>query len=248
MTIKQWFGITALVIMALHSTASDPTPEQLSLMRQYGLSVPPIILDKTGRDTSKLLSEAATGEVAVHVEDHGKQIDVVFSKPEPVELPIKAEKKIKVEILDDPPAEVVILDDKNFAQTIKKSKGVMIVEFYADWCPHCRDLAPVLEALTKEGAQIGKIDFDKSPVKAREYGISSLPALLKFKDGIVLSQRLGAASKETLRSWIKGANEPVIATVPSYEPRTIQQATYQPEYREYSPPPEIRRCGHSWGR
>lgn len=71
----------------------------------------------------------------------------------------------------------------------------MVVDFYADWCGPCKQIAPAMEALAErwEG-QVGfvKVDIDAQPEIARGYNISSIPAVLRFENGEVTNWSLGA--------------------------------------------------------
>jgi thioredoxin 1 len=80
----------------------------------------------------------------------------------------------------------------------------VLVEFYADWCPTCRAMAPTLEQLAGEmpGAKIVKVNVDDSPQLASRYGIDSIPSLLVFKDGQVVAAHVGLASRDQLRELV----------------------------------------------
>jgi thioredoxin len=81
-----------------------------------------------------------------------------------------------------------------------------VVDFYAQWCGPCRKLAPVLEQLQNEfGSQVNfvKIDTDKNINCAKEYGVSSLPSLLFFKNGEVQEMMAGLTTKTAIISNIK---------------------------------------------
>jgi thioredoxin 1 len=95
-------------------------------------------------------------------------------------------------------------DDSNFRQQVLEADGPVLVDFYADWCGPCRMLGPVLEELAREnpGARIVKVDVDRSPNAAVKYKIEAIPALRLFRDGKVVSQFDGLASKAELRSML----------------------------------------------
>ena len=88
------------------------------------------------------------------------------------------------------------LTEANFKDTIKD--GVALVDFWAPWCGPCRMIAPVIDELAEdyEGkAKICKVNTDEQPGIAAEYGIRSIPTILFFKDGELVDQMVGAASK-----------------------------------------------------
>jgi thioredoxin 1 len=95
-------------------------------------------------------------------------------------------------------------DSSNFQKTVLKADKPVLVDFYADWCGPCRMLSPVLEELAREtpGARVVKVNIDDSPELATRYRISSIPALVLFRDGKPVSQLVGLAPKQTLRKML----------------------------------------------
>ncbi|MDY0194679.1 MAG: thioredoxin [Sulfurovaceae bacterium] len=90
------------------------------------------------------------------------------------------------------------LTNSNFESTIKE--GVSLVDFWAPWCGPCRMIAPVIEELANdfEGkANICKVNTDEEQDIAVKFGIRSIPTILFFKDGELVDQMIGAASKDT---------------------------------------------------
>ncbi|RUM44240.1 MAG: thioredoxin [Hydrogenimonas sp.] len=91
----------------------------------------------------------------------------------------------------------VELTSSNFDETVKE--GVTLVDFWAPWCGPCRMIAPVIEELAEEyegKATIAKVNTDEEQDLAVKYGIRSIPSILFFKDGQVVDQMVGAASKQ----------------------------------------------------
>ena len=84
------------------------------------------------------------------------------------------------------------------------SNELTIVDFFANWCGPCKMLGPVLEELAEEGiVDVVKVDCDESLDLAREYKVSSIPALFLLKDKKVLDSKVGYMDLEELQEWVK---------------------------------------------
>ena len=98
------------------------------------------------------------------------------------------------------------LTDKNFKTEILDAQILSIVDFWAPWCMPCRMLAPVLEEIAKDYSgkvKVGKVNVDNESNLAAQYSIMSIPALLFFKDGKVVTQIIGAVPKEHIEEKLK---------------------------------------------
>ena len=101
---------------------------------------------------------------------------------------------------------VVALTDANFESEVKK--GVVLVDFWAPWCGPCRMLGPVVEELSEEmkgTLKVGKVNVDEQPDLSEKFEVASIPTILLFKDGKIIANRVGAATKETLKEWISAS-------------------------------------------
>lgn len=99
----------------------------------------------------------------------------------------------------------VELNDVNFDSEVKRSTQPVLVDFYATWCGPCRKQLPIMDEIAKDysgKARIGKMNVDDGKIKAAEFGISSIPALLVFQDGHVVERLVGLHSKSQLSQII----------------------------------------------
>lgn len=83
--------------------------------------------------------------------------------------------------------------------------GVVLVDFYAEWCGPCKMLAPILDTLATElnDVSIIKINVDNDLKVAEQYGVMSVPTLIILKDGEMVASKQGFQSKEMLIKWIE---------------------------------------------
>ncbi len=91
------------------------------------------------------------------------------------------------------------LTNENFDTTV--SNGLSLVDFWAPWCGPCRMLAPVIDELAGEfdgKANICKVNTDEEQDLAVKFGVRSIPTIIFMKDGEVVDQMVGAASKQAL--------------------------------------------------
>ena len=96
-------------------------------------------------------------------------------------------------------------NDQNFKTDVLDSKQPVLVDFWAEWCGPCKAIAPSLEELSKEmknKIKIVKINVDENPSISQTYSIRSIPALMIFKDGEKISEKMGALQKSALESWV----------------------------------------------
>lgn len=96
------------------------------------------------------------------------------------------------------------INENNFNEIINSEKPVL-VDFWAQWCGPCKMLLPTIEELSSELVDkitITKCNVDENPNIAEKFGIMSIPALLIFKKGELVEQRVGGSSKQNLINWI----------------------------------------------
>jgi thioredoxin 1 len=95
----------------------------------------------------------------------------------------------------------ITLTETNFDAETKRP-GVLMVDFWAEWCAPCRAIAPTLDELVREsGGTVGlaKVNVDEQPTLAARYGIRSIPTILFMKAGTVVDQVIGAVPKAQLK-------------------------------------------------
>ena len=85
------------------------------------------------------------------------------------------------------------------------SDGMVLVDFYATWCGPCKMLGPVLEELSsdRDELKIVKMDIDQNSNLAKSYGVMSVPTLMLFKNGNMISKQVGFMPKELINKWIE---------------------------------------------
>jgi thioredoxin 1 len=98
---------------------------------------------------------------------------------------------------------IAYVDDANFDAKIKE--GLVLIDFYADWCGPCRMLTPVLEQVSREmqgKVLIAKLDIDKNQKIASSYQVTSVPTMILFKQGKEVGRLIGLRDAEGIKKFI----------------------------------------------
>ena len=91
--------------------------------------------------------------------------------------------------------------DSNFDKEVIASTKPTVVDFWAEWCGPCKSISPIIEELAGEyegKIKICKLNIDESPETPTKFNVRGIPTLLLFKNGAVVSQKVGAAAKSQL--------------------------------------------------
>jgi thioredoxin 1 len=102
----------------------------------------------------------------------------------------------------------VKVTDESFESDVLQAERPVLVDFWAEWCGPCKQIAPALEQLSEELAgkvTIAKLDIEQSPTTPSRYGVRGIPTMMLFKGGQMASMKVGAMPKQKILEWLAEA-------------------------------------------
>ena len=102
----------------------------------------------------------------------------------------------------------VKVTDESFQADVLGASQPVLVDFWAEWCGPCKQIAPALEQLAAElegKVTIAKLDIEQSPTTPSRYGVRGIPTMMLFKGGQMASMKVGAMPKQKILEWLTEA-------------------------------------------
>jgi thioredoxin 1 len=99
----------------------------------------------------------------------------------------------------------VKVTDDTFDKEVLQSSTPVLVDFWAEWCGPCKQIAPALEQIAEELAGkvvVAKVDIEASPTTPSRYGVRGIPTLMLFSGGQMTSMKVGAMPKQKILDWL----------------------------------------------
>lgn len=97
------------------------------------------------------------------------------------------------------------ISDSEFEQKVLKSNKLVLVDFWAEWCGPCRQIAPALDEISQSHSDkltVAKVNIDQNPQTPQKYGVRGIPTMILFKNGQPVATKVGALPKSKIVEWI----------------------------------------------
>ena len=102
----------------------------------------------------------------------------------------------------------VKVTDESFERDVLQAAKPVLVDFWAEWCGPCKQIAPSLDQISEELASavtVAKVNIEESPTTPSRYGVRGIPTMMLFKDGQMTSMKVGAMPKQKILEWLNEA-------------------------------------------
>jgi thioredoxin 1 len=99
----------------------------------------------------------------------------------------------------------VKITDESFEQDVLKAEKPVLVDFWAEWCGPCKQIAPALEQIAEELADyvtVAKLNIEDSPTTPSRYGVRGIPTMMLFRGGQMAAMKVGAMPKQKILEWL----------------------------------------------
>ena len=106
------------------------------------------------------------------------------------------------------------VSDESFEKDILQADKPVLVDFWAEWCGPCKQIAPALEQISEELADqvtVAKLNIEESPLTPSRYGVRGIPTMMLFRGGQMASMKVGAMPKAKILEWLAEAGVQAVA-------------------------------------